>query len=35
METITDVSKFLNQMDTFNILTGVQCDTFNKIRKKY
>ena len=34
METINDVLNFLNQMEIFNILTGIQSDTFNFIGKK-
>ena len=33
METIKDVSNFLNQMDLYNILTGVKLSTINIIRK--
>ena len=33
MESISDVLNFLNHMEIFNILTGVQCDTFAVIRK--
>ena len=31
MQTIIDVLNFLNQMEVFNILTGLQFDTFNVI----
>ena len=33
METFNDVLNFLNHMEIFNILIGVQCDTFVVIRK--
>ena len=33
METINDVLNFLNQMEIYNILTGVELRTFNLIRK--
>ena len=33
METINDVMNFLNQMEVYNILTGVELSTFNIIRK--
>ena len=33
METINDVLNFLNQMEVYNILTGVELSTFNIIRK--
>ena len=33
METIIYVLNFLNHLEIFNILTGLQCDTFNVIRK--
>ena len=33
METINDVLNFLNQMEIYNILTGVELSTFNIIRK--
>ena len=33
METINYVLNFLNQMEIYNILTGVELSTFNKIRK--
>ena len=33
METITEVLNFLNQMEIYNILTGVELNTFNIIRK--
>ena len=33
METINDVLNFLNQMEIYNILTGVELSTFNLIRK--
>ena len=33
METINDVLNFLNQMQLFNILTGMQYNTFNIFRK--
>ena len=33
METINDVFNFLNQMEIYNILTGVELSTFNIIRK--
>ena len=33
METIKDMLKFLNQMEIYNILTGVELSTFNIIRK--
>ena len=33
METINDVLNFLNQMEIYNLLTGVELRTFNKIRK--
>ena len=33
METINDVLNFLNQMEAYNILTGVELGTFNIIRK--
>ena len=33
METINDVLKFLNQMEMYNILTGVELTTFSIIRK--
>ena len=33
MQTIDDVLNFLNQMQMFNILAGVECYTFNIIRK--
>ena len=33
METINDVMNFLNQVEIYNILTGVKLSTFNKIRK--
>ena len=32
METINDVLNFLNQMEIYNILTGVELSTFNIIR---
>ena len=33
METINDALKFLNQMEIYNILTAVELNTFNIIRK--
>ena len=33
METINDVLNFPNQMEIYNILTGVELSTFNIIRK--
>ena len=33
METINDVLIFLNQMEIYNILTGVELSTFNIMRK--
>ena len=33
METINDVLNFLNQMEMFNIIAGVEYHTFNNIRK--
>ena len=33
METINDVKSFLNQMEVFEILTGIEYNTFNIIRK--
>ena len=33
METINDVLNFLNQIEIYNILTGVELSTFNIIRK--
>ena len=33
METINDVMNFLNQMEVYNILTGVELSTFNILRK--
>ena len=33
METNNDVLNFLNQMEVYNILTGVELSTFNKIRE--
>ena len=33
METINDVLNFLNQMEAYNKLTGVELSTFNIIRK--
>ena len=33
METINDVLNFLNQLDLYNILTGVDMSTFNIFRK--
>ena len=33
METINDVMNFLNQMEIYNILTGVELSTFNIFRK--
>ena len=33
METINDVLNFVNQMEIYNILTGVELSTFNIIRK--
>ena len=33
METINDVMNFLNQMEMYNILTGVELSPFNIIRK--
>ena len=33
METINDVLIFLNQIEIYNILTGVELSTFNIIRK--
>ena len=33
METINDVLNFLDQMEIFNILTGVELSTFNTIKK--
>ena len=33
METINDVLNFLNQMEIYNILTGVEKSTFKIIRK--
>ena len=33
METIIDVLNFLNEMEMFNILSGVEYDTFKVIRK--
>ena len=33
METINDVLNFLNQMEIYNILTGVELSTFNIFRK--
>ena len=33
METINDVLNFLNQMEMFNIMSGVEYNTFNVIRK--
>ena len=33
METINDVLNFLNQTEIYNILTGVELNTFNIIRK--
>ena len=33
METINDVLNFLNQMEVYNIQTGVEMSTFNIIRK--
>ena len=33
METINDVMKFLNQMEVFKILSGIEYNTFKIIRK--
>ena len=33
METINNVLNYLNQMEIYNILTGVELSTFNIIRK--
>ena len=33
METINDVLEFLNQMQIYNILTGLELNTFNIFRK--
>ena len=33
METINDLMNFLNQMDIYNIVSGVELSTFNTIRK--
>ena len=33
METINDLLNFLNQMEIYHILTGIELSTFNIIRK--
>ena len=33
METINDVMNFLNQMNLYNIVSGVELSTVNAIRK--